>query len=142
MHGTIDLRRYIRPGDTVLVGQATAEPRSLVETLIEQRHALAPLRIFVGASFTGLFEPQHSDAFEFVGYGGIGRTASLTKAGVLAVLPVHIGSLPSLILSGRLRVDVVLAQVSASNDDDEHSLGLVADYLQPASSGRPPSRCL
>ena len=35
---------HLRPGDTVVVGQATAEPRALVEALIEQRHDLAPLR--------------------------------------------------------------------------------------------------
>jgi acyl-CoA hydrolase len=134
----IDLRRYIRPGDTVLVGQATSEPRSLVEALIEQRHALAPLRVFVGASFTGLFQPQHTDAFEFVGLGGVGRTSALTKAGVLAVLPVHIGSVPSLIRDGRLHVDVVLVQVSPSDEAGRHSLGLVADYQQAAIAG---ARC-
>ena len=51
----LDLRELIRPGDTVVVGQATAEPRALVEALIEQRHDLAPLRVFVGMSFSGLF---------------------------------------------------------------------------------------
>ena len=78
----IDLRGLIRPGDTVVVGQATAEPRSLVEALIEQRHDLAPLRVFVGMSFSGLFRPEHADAFDFIGFGGVGRTAALTKAGV------------------------------------------------------------
>jgi acetyl-CoA hydrolase len=128
----IDLRRYLRPGDTVLVGQGTAEPRSLVEALIDQRHELAPLRVFVGASFTGLFEPAHSDAIGFVSYGGVGRTATLTKAGVVDILPIHIGSLPSLITDRRLRVDAVLVQLSSSDRDGRHSLGLVSDYLPAA----------
>ena len=66
----IDLRRFLRPGDTVLIGQGTAEPRSLVEALIAQRYELAPLRVFVGASFTGLFEPSQADALDFAGFGG------------------------------------------------------------------------
>jgi acyl-CoA hydrolase len=128
----LDLPRYLRPGDTVVVGQATGEPRALVEALIEQRHELAPLRVFVGASFVGLLRPEHADTFEFVGWGGVGRTAALTKAGALAILPVHIGSIPALIRNGRLRVDAVLAQVSAPDEQSQCSLGLVADYLQAA----------
>ena len=128
----LDLRRYLRPGDTVLVGQAAGEPRSLVEALVAQRHDLAPLRVFVGASYTGLFEPTHADALQFIGFGGVGRTAALTRAGVLDVLPVHIGSLPALITERRLAVDAVLVQVSAADGEGRHSLGLIADYVQAA----------
>jgi acetyl-CoA hydrolase len=132
MSGEIDLRSYIRPGDTVLIGEATAEPRSLVERLIEQRHQLAPLRVFVGVSFTGLLKPEHADAFEYLSFGGVGRTADLARAAVLSIMPIHIGTVPQLIASGRLRIDVVLAQVAPANAEGDHSLGLVADYLQAA----------
>ncbi len=135
----IDLRPYVHPGDTVVVGQGTGEPRALVEALIEQRHALAPLRVFVGGSYTGLFQPEHADALSFVSFGAIGRTATLAHAGVLDIMPVHIGTLPALIRSGRLAVDVVLAQVSRADPGGDRSLGLVADYL-PAAIAR--ARCL
>jgi acyl-CoA hydrolase len=128
----IDLRRFIRPGDAVLVGQATAEPRSLVEALIEQRHDLAPLRLFIGTTYTGLLRPEHADAFRFTGFGAVGRTAALVQAGVLDVLPVHIGSIPTLITSGRIPVDVALVQLSAPGPDGTHSAGLVSDYVLPA----------
>jgi acyl-CoA hydrolase len=132
--GELDLGRFIRPGDTVLVGQSTGEPRALVDALIEQRHALAPLTVFVGSSYTGLLRPEHADAFRFVGFGAVGRTAALIGAGVLELHPVHFGALPGLITSGRIPVDVVLAQVSAPAPDGTHSLGLVADYVAPAIS--------
>ena len=74
----IDLRRHVRPGDTVVVEQSTAEPRALVEALIEQRAELAPLRLIIGASFAGLVKPEHTDAFELIGLGGVGRAAVLT----------------------------------------------------------------
>jgi acyl-CoA hydrolase len=128
----IDLRPFIRPGDAVLVGQATAEPRALVEALIEQRHQLAPLRLFVGTTYTGLLRPEHADAFRFTGFGAVGQTAALVQAGVLDVLPVHIGSIPSLIRSGRIPVDVALVQLSAPRPDGTHSAGLVTDYVLPA----------
>jgi acetyl-CoA hydrolase len=128
----IDLRRFIRPGDAVLVGQATAEPRSLVEALIEQRHDLAPLRLFVGTTYTGLLRPEHADAFRFTGFGAVGRTAALVQAGVLEVMPVHIGSVPTLITSGRIPVDVALVQVSEPGPHGSHSAGLVSDYVLPA----------
>ncbi|MEO5902223.1 MAG: acetyl-CoA hydrolase/transferase C-terminal domain-containing protein [Ilumatobacteraceae bacterium] len=134
MSADIDLGRYLRSGDTVVIGQGTAEPRSLVEALIEQRHAVAPLRLFVGGSFTGLLQLEHTDAFEYAGFGGVGRTATLTKAGVVDILPVHFGSLPRLMVEGRVRVDAVLVQVSTANAAGEHSLGLVVDYLPAAMS--------
>ena len=66
--------------------------------------------MFVGSSFTGLFRPEHADAFDFIGFGGVGRTGALEQAGVLELHPVHFGSLPGLISVGPLPVDVVLAQ--------------------------------
>jgi acyl-CoA hydrolase len=128
----IDLRQFIRPGDAVLVGQATAEPRSLVEALIDQRLELAPLRLFVGTTYTGLLRPEHADAFRFTGFGAVGQTAALVQAGVLDVLPVHIGSIPALISAGRIPVDVALLQLSAPGPDGRHSAGLVSDYVLPA----------
>ena len=130
----IDLRRYLRPGDTVLVGQGTSEPRTLVESLIEQRFELAPLRVFIGASFTGLFRPEHAGPLKFVSYGAVGRTAALARAGVLSIIPLHIGTLPSLIRERTLRIDAVLAQVGEPDREGNHSLGLVSDYL-PAAIG-------
>lgn len=130
----IDLTPFIRAGDTVLVGQGTAEPRSLVEALIAQRHALGGVTVFLGASFTGLFQPHHADALRFVGLGGVGQSSVLAKAGVLDVIPAHLGALPELFERGSPRIDVVLAQISAADSDGRHSFGLVADYV-PAAVG-------
>jgi acyl-CoA hydrolase len=128
----IDLRPHLRPGDHVLVGQGTAEPRALLEALIEQRHELPPVRVFVGASYTGLLQPEHADVLTLSSFGGIGRTGALASAGVVDILPVHLGTLPALIRSGRLPVDVVLCQLSEAGSDGVHSLGLLADYLPAA----------
>lgn len=128
----IDLTRFVRPGDTVLVGGATGEPRALVEALIAQRHAVGPITVFVGPSFTGLFRPEHADMFTYRAIGGVGSTATLTRAGVVDVVPIHLGSIPGLITTGRMPVDVVLVQLSPPDAGGVHSLGLMADYLQAA----------
>ncbi len=130
--GPIDLTRFIRSGDTVLIGGGSAEPRSLVERLIEQRHAIGPITLFVSASFAGLLRPEHADVFRFLGMGGVGSTAALTRAGVVDVIPVHLGIMEQLILSGRLTVDVALVQLSDADAAGRHTLGLTADYLQAA----------
>jgi acetyl-CoA hydrolase len=132
MTTSIDLSRFVRPGDTVLVGQGAGEPRSLVEALIEQRHAIGPISVFIGGSYTGLLRPEHADGLRFRAIGGVGTTSALTRAGVVDVVPIHLGTIPHLISSGRLNVDVVFVQLSEAGVDGKHSLGLIADYLQAA----------
>jgi len=127
----IDLRPHLRAGDTILVGHGTAEPRALLEALIEQRHELPPLSLFVGASYAGTLQPEHLDVLRVSSFGAIGRTAALIGAGA-DVLPVHLGTIPALIRSGRLKVDVVFCQVGPADVDGIHSLGLLCDYLPAA----------
>ena len=129
---TIDLTGHIKPGDTVLVGQGGGEPRALVEALIDQRHALGPLTVFLGGTYSGLWQPEQADVLRFIGFGAIGRTAVLARAGVLDVLAVHLGSLPQLFTSRTVPIDVVLCQVSPPDRDGRHSLGLVTDYVPAA----------
>lgn len=130
--GAIDLPRLIRPGDAVLVGQGTGEPRTLTEALVEQRARVDRVRVFLGATYAGTFTPEHADHLSFAALGGLGRNAALARAGVLDVLPCHVSELPDAIERGRLPVDAVLLQVAPAGPDGRHSLGVVADYLQPA----------
>lgn len=128
----LDLREFVRPGDTVLWGQGTGEPRTLTQFLVEQRERLGIVRVFLGSMFSDTLKPEHADHLRFIGIGGIGSNAALARAGVLDVLPCHISALPDLIESGRLRVDVVFLQLSPIGPGGRHSLGLVGDYLRPA----------
>jgi acyl-CoA hydrolase len=128
----LDLRDFVRPGDTVLWGQGTGEPRTLTEALVAQRSRLGGVNVFLGASFSDTLKPEHADHLRFVGIGGIGSNAALARAGVLDVLPCHSSALPALIETGRLAVDVVFVQVSPLGVNGRYSLGLVGDYLGPA----------
>ena len=128
----IDLARWIRPGDTVVWGQANAEPLGLIEALIAQRRGLARLRLFLGIGGSGRLKPEHADAFDFLGYCGSGSNRVLAQAGVLDILPSHYSHLPGLIRSGVLPVDVVMLQVSPADARGRHSLGLANEYLVAA----------
>src|SRR6266508_354537 len=108
----LDLRDFVRPGDTVLWGQGTGEPRPLTEAVVAQRAGLGGVNVFLGAAFSDTLQPEHADHLRFVGIGGVGTNAALARAGVLDVLPCHISAVPGLIESGRLAVDVVFVQVS------------------------------
>ncbi len=127
-----DLAPWVRPGDTIVWGQATAEPRTLTQALVAQRHAFARLRVFVGIGASLTLQPEHADAFDFVGYSASGTHRALADAGVLDILPCHYSQLPELLRDGPLRIDVVMLQVSPPDAQGRHSLGLAQEYLLAA----------
>jgi len=43
----LDVSGIIRPGDVVVCGQATAEPRTLTEALVAQKDHLPPFTVVV-----------------------------------------------------------------------------------------------
>lgn len=128
----LDLAPWVRPGDTIVWGQATAEPRTLTHALVAQRHALGRLRVFLGIGASPTLRPEHADAFDFVGYSASGTHRALADAGVLDILPCHYSQLPELMRSGPLRIDVVMLQVSPPDAQGRHSLGLAQEYLLAA----------
>jgi acyl-CoA hydrolase len=129
-----DLSLWIRPGDTVIWGQAMAEPLTLTRALVAQRKQLGRLRVFVGIGASSTLQPEQSDSFDFIGYGASGTHRVLAQADVLDILPCHYSELPVLMRSGALRIDVVLLQVSPPDANGRHSLGLAHEYLLAALS--------
>ncbi len=127
-----DLAPWVRPGDTIVWGQATAEPQTLTRALVAQRHQWGRLRVFVGIGASTTLRPEHADAFDFVGYSASGTHRALADAGVLDILPCHYSQLPELMRSGPLRIDVVMLQVSPPDAQGHHSLGLAQEYLLAA----------
>lgn len=125
------LADFIKPGDSILVGQGTGEPLCLTRALIEQRHAIGPLNVFLGASFAETWDSSHADVLAFCSYGGIGVAGKLAKAGVLDILPQHLSELPRLIAGGTLKVDVVFVQL-ARNAAGALSFACGYDYLADA----------
>lgn len=122
----------LRPGDHIVLGQACGEPTTLVEALIEQGRDIPGLSAFIATSFSGLFTPATADSFALSSMGAIGALRSMTKAGKLQVIPVHVSQVGPLITAGIIPCDVAMIQVSPADEHGNHSCGLTSDYVRAA----------
>ena len=130
-----DLTPYIRNGDTLLWGQAAAEPLTLTRALVAQRQSLGRVRIFLGIGLSDTLKPEHADHFHFMSYCGAGSNRNLARAGVLDIFPCAYSSFPDILKPGQPFADVVLVQVSPPDENGRYSLGLANDLLVAAIPG-------
>jgi acyl-CoA hydrolase len=128
----VELARFIRPGDGVILGQACAEPQSLSAALVEQRAAFSGATVFLGVNYAGIVRPEHADHLKLSSYCGAGHNRALADAGVLDIHPHPYSRLATFIRERKIPGDVVLLQVSPPNARGEYSMGLAVDYLLPA----------
>lgn len=128
----LDLTEYIRPGDTIVWGQACGEPLTLTEQLVARRARLGPVRCFLGIPASGTIRPEHADHLSLVSYCGSGGNRALYRAGALDVVPAHYSTLPHLLSRGSLRADVVLLHLSPADETGGYSLALADDYVSAA----------
>jgi len=126
---SLDFAGIIRPGDTVMWGQATAEPVPLAQALMAQRHAIGPFKVFLGMTHSDTPRPEHADCIAFSSYCGTGGNRALVKAGKLDILPCHYSQLPGLIQSGRLKIDVLMLQLAPADQDGHYSFGIAHEFL-------------
>ena len=129
---SLDLTAYLTAGDRIVFGQACGEPSTLVEALIAQGAAIPGLSAFIATSFSGAFTPETASAFSLYSMGAIGALRSMTKAGALQVIPVHVSQVGPLIAAGVMPCDVAMIQVSPADAAGNHSCGLVSDYVRAA----------
>jgi acyl-CoA hydrolase len=129
---SIDFSDVIRPGDVVVCGQATAEPRTLTEALVAQAERLPPFSVIVGPLFSQTFHPEAARSISYAGYGAIGNGRALARAGRLDVIPSHYSAFCEDFAAGRHRADVVLVQLAESADGGL-SAGLSNDYVMEAA---------
>jgi acyl-CoA hydrolase len=129
----LDLTRFIRAGDMIVIGQGCAEPRTLSEALVRQRAAIGRARVFLGPSFAGTFRPEHGDHLGFTAYGASGSNQALARAGLLDVVPCHYSDLPALFSEHRQRADVVLLQIAPPTEDGARFVGMANDYQVDAA---------
>lgn len=128
----IDLSPYLRRGDRIVFGQACGEPVSLVSALIEQGAGIGDLSAFIATSFSGLFTPESADSFRLSSMGAIGALRSMTKAGKLQVIPIHVSQVAPMITAGIIGCDVAMIQLSPADANGNHSCGLIGDYVRAA----------
>jgi acyl-CoA hydrolase len=127
----LDLAAIIRPGDQIVWGQGSGEPVTLVERLVEQRHAIGKVGVFLGGTgYSNTLKPEHADMITFSGFGAIGNLRRLSAAGALQIIPCHLSQLPGYLLDGIIGSDAVFLHLSAPDEHGQYSYSLANDYLQ------------
>ena len=129
---SLDFASIVRPGDTVMWGQATAEPVPLTQALMAQRHAIGDFKVFLGMTSSGTLKPEYADRIAFSSYCGTGGNRALVKAGKLDIVPCHYSQFPELIQSGRLKIDVLMLQLAPADEHGAYSLGIAHEFLVQA----------
>ncbi|NKY33563.1 acetyl-CoA hydrolase/transferase family protein [Nocardia speluncae] len=128
----LDLRRFLRPGDRIVIGQACGEPTTLIEALIAQGRDIGGLSAFVATSFSGIFTLEATESFALSSMGAIGSLRTLTGAHRLGIIPCHVSRVGPMIEDGTLGCDVAFVQVSAEDENGRHSFGLIGDHTRAA----------
>lgn len=129
---SLDIAEFVRPGDHIVVGQATGEPQTLTETLVAQRARVGPVELFLGSCFSRSFAPEHADHIRFSGFGAVGTVRKLAAGGALDVVPCHVSQVARYIEAGLIGCDVAFVQLSPAGPDGRHSFGVINDYVQTA----------
>ena len=129
---SLEFPSIIRPGDTVMWGQSTAEPVPLTQALMAQRHAIGRFNVFLGVTYSDVVKPEHADCVSFSAYSGGGRNRALAEAGRLDILPVHYSQFPQLISRGGLKIAGLLLQLAPADAQGNYSLSMAHEYLIPA----------
>ncbi|MBL8386013.1 MAG: acetyl-CoA hydrolase [Burkholderiales bacterium] len=127
------LADLLRPGDRVVIGQATAEPEGLVADLFALAPRLGALEVFCGLSFNPAWAGEVPPALRVSGYCGLGTLRGLVASGRAHVMPCSLSQLSALLAARRLPVDAVLLQVAPADADGYHSLGAAVDYTWDAT---------
>lgn len=123
----------LRPGDRILIGQATGEPVGLVSQLFELAPRLGSVDVFCGLSLNTAWEGEVPPALRVSTYCGLGSMRKLVASGRARVVPASLSQLTSLIASRKLVADVVLLQVSPADAQGYHSLGCTFDHVWDAA---------
>ncbi len=126
----LDLGKYLKAGDRIVMGQACGEPSTLIDALIAQGRDIGGLSAFIATSFSGVFQPEIAESFALSSMGAIGALRSMTKGHALQVIPCHVGQVGPYIEQGVIGCDVAFLQVSPADADGNHSYGLISDYTR------------
>ncbi len=135
MPDTIELsvlrfRDLLREGDVVAWPQGPGEPLALCEALMAQRHELRSPGLFLGMSVSATVQPEHARVFALRGLNGAGTNRRLTADGLMDVIPCHVATVPTLLRTKAIAVDVALVQVRRHPTLGGYTLGVIADYTQ------------
>ena len=98
------LAEHLRPGDRIVVGQATAEPVGLVAALLELAPRVGQLKVFCGYSLNPIWKGEVPDGLRVSTYCGLGSMGTLVARSRAHVIPFSMSQLSSALRSEERRV--------------------------------------
>jgi acetyl-CoA hydrolase len=125
--GELRLADYLRPHDVIGWPQGPGEPLALTEALVAQRTELDRPTLFFGLSSSETPRPELAEHFAIRALNGAGSNRRISA--LADIVPCHVSSIPALLRSGALRVDVALIQARPSPAGG-FTLGVIADFTQ------------
>jgi acyl-CoA hydrolase len=125
--GQLRFADYLRPHDVIGWPQGPGEPLALTEVLVAQRADLNAPVLFFGLSASTTLRPEHAEHFAFRALNGAGNNRRISA--LADIVPCHVSSVPALLRSGHLHVDVALIQVKPLPTGG-FTLGVIADFTQ------------
>lgn len=121
------LADFVQARDVIGWPQGPGEPPALTELLVEQRQTLNGCALLFGLTQSETLQAGLAENFRLHALNGASTSRRVTA--VADIYPCHISSIPHLLRSGRLQLDVLLIQV-VPLPDGAYSLGVVCDFTQ------------
>ena len=126
--------RLVPRGRRILIGSGAAEPASLVEALVAHGDHLADNEIvhLLTLGPAPYVKPGLEKRFRHTAFFIGANVREAVQEGRADFMPVFLSEIPVLIRSRRVRVDVVLVQVSPPDAHGYVSLGVSLDIVRAA----------
>jgi acetyl-CoA hydrolase len=131
MSEAIDFAAVVRPGDSIAWSGAAVEPTELLRQFEAALERMPSGKVLLNLGLTTSIDATRLAARHKVrALGGATTNRRFQEIGALDVLACHYSALPDLVASGRLAIDVVLAQVAPEGTG--FNCGPMVDYLADA----------
>lgn len=124
-----DFTGILQAGDYLTWPQGPGEPLGLTSGLMAQSEALPQLTLVVGMVTSATLGCTGAKHFDYLCLNGAGGARIATSMSGHRVVPAHVSSLPGLLSSRRIPVDVVLVRVRPTDNPEIFSLGVVCDFV-------------
>jgi len=126
---SLDYNCFLQADDVITWPQGTGEPLGLTRRLVQQRHELPPVELFIGMTTSSTLSPEQADRFRFRVLNGAGSTRKLTVGNVADIVPCYVSAVPALVRTGAIRVDVLLLRVKPHPKPGYFTVGVMADFV-------------
>jgi len=132
---TGEVLQYIRPGMTIFIGSGTAEPRTLVKSLIESglsdANDLEVIQLFSHSDYINLKDIDYQN-YRLKTFFSTWVSSEAVMAGSVDLIPARISQLPRIIKSNRIPIDVAFVQITPPDEAGYCSLGVAVDIAREA----------